>query len=120
MSWRDRFPEEVTCVRCLEVRETRELDRLLWCERCRNESRRQATLLGYGVGALIATLLALWIWLVVQPSDLVLGGWIATVVAALWVGARVSREVIYGIMRFRNRRAAHATPPAAPPADDRT
>lgn len=117
VSWRDRFPEEVTCVRCLEVRETRELDRLLWCERCREESRRRANALGYGVGAVLAAVLALWIWLVVEPSDLVLGGWIATVVATLWVGARVSREVIYGIIRFRNRRAAQAVPPSAPPED---
>jgi hypothetical protein len=115
VSWRDRFPEEVTCVRCLEVRETRDLDRLLWCERCREESRRRALILGYVAGFVLAGLLALWIWLVVQPSDLVLGGWIATVVATVWVGARVSREIIYGAMRFQNRRAAQATPPSSGP-----
>lgn len=98
-------------MRCLEVRENRELDRLLWCERCREETRQRAQRMSYGVGVLLAALLALWIWLVIQPSDLVLGGWIATVVAMLWVGARVSKEIIYGILRYQNRRAAQARPP---------
>jgi hypothetical protein len=59
----------------------------------------------------LAAILALWIWLVVQPSDLVIGGWIATVVAALWIGARVGREVVYGVLRFKNRKAVEAVPP---------
>jgi hypothetical protein len=67
------------------------------------------------MGAVLAALLALWIWLVVQPSDLVLGGWIATVVAALWIGSKVAREVAYGVQRFRNRKAVEASPPPPPP-----
>jgi hypothetical protein len=61
----------------------------------------------------IAVLLALWIWMYIQPSDLVIGGWIATVVAALWAGSRVSREIAYGAMRFSNRKAAEAVPPSS-------
>ena len=41
-----------------------------------------------------------------KPSDLVIGGWIATGVAAVWIGGKVAREVAYGVMRFRNRRWA--------------
>jgi len=59
----------------------------------------------------LAVVLALWIWLYIQPSDLVIGGWIATVVAALWVGARVGREIAYGVMRFNNYKAVEAVPP---------
>jgi hypothetical protein len=63
------------------------------------------------VGFLLAVLLALWIWLYIQPSDLVIGGWIATIVAAFWIGARVAREIAYGVMRFTNQKAAEAVPP---------
>ena len=58
---------------------------------------------------------AAYVWLVIELSDLVIGGWIATGVAAVWIGSKVCRELAYGIMRFRNARAVEATPPAAPP-----
>jgi hypothetical protein len=87
------------------------MDRLLWCEECREAARERAGKWGWGAGIVLATLLALWIRFYIQPSDLVIGGWIATVVAALWVGARVSREIAYGVMRFQNSKAAEAVPP---------
>ncbi len=111
-TWRDRYPEEsLTCVRCLQVRPKAELDRLLWCETCRAAARARATRRGWVAGVGVALLLALWIWLVVQPSRLVIGGWIACVVASLWVGAKIGREVAYGVERFKNRRAVEAVPP---------
>ena len=58
---------------------------------------------------------AAYVWLVIELSDLVIGGWIATGVAAVWIGSKVCRELAYGIMRFRNARAVEATPPGAPP-----
>jgi len=42
----------------------------------------------------------------------VIGGWFGTIAAAIWIGSKVAREVIYGGMRFRNARAVEATPPA--------
>lgn len=87
------------------------MDRLLWCQECRTTARERAGKWGWGVGSVVALVLALWIWLVIQPSDLVLGGWIATVVAALWISGRVAREIAYGAMRFNNRKAAEAVPP---------
>lgn len=111
VSWRDRFGDEITCVRCLEVRDTVEVDRLLWCERCRSLARARAGRIGWGVGVAGALALAAWIWLAIEPTDLVISGWIATVVAAAWIGSKVAREVAYGAMRFRNRRAAEASPP---------
>lgn len=87
------------------------MDRLLWCEECREAARLRSGIWGWSSGVVLAALLAAWIWLVIKPSDLVIGGWIATVVAALWVGARVGREVAYGVMRFNNRKAAEAVPP---------
>ncbi|MFC1575847.1 hypothetical protein ACFL5A_04315 [Gemmatimonadota bacterium] len=110
-AWRSRFPDIATCIRCLQGKDVEEMDRLLWCRECRETARRRSAVWGWGIGTLLSSGLALWIWIYIQPSDLVLGGWIATVVAALWIGGRVAREIAYGIMRFQNRHAAEAVPP---------
>jgi hypothetical protein len=33
------------------------------------------------------------------------------VIAAVWIGSKVAREIAYGVMRFRNTRAVEARPP---------
>jgi hypothetical protein len=98
--------------------DTSEMDRLLWCRECREQARARATRWGWMVGLAAAAALALWIWLVVQPSDLVIGGWIGTVVATAWLGAKAARELVYGAMRFGNRPATDARPPGPPPPPD--
>ncbi len=110
-AWRSRYPEMATCVRCLQEKDLDEMDRLLWCEDCRLAARARAGVWGWILGTLLAVVLALWIWLFIKPSSLIVGGWIATVVAALWIGSRVAREVAYGIYRFNNRKATDAVPP---------
>ena len=110
-SWRERYPDEITCVRCLESRDQMELDRLLWCERCRALARNRAAWLGWLGGLLFGGGVALYVWTVIRPSDLVIGGWIATLVAAVWIGSKVARELVYGLMRFRNAHAIEAIPP---------
>lgn len=94
---------DLYCVRCGEGRSAPELDRHLWCEFCVSEAQRQAKRIGWTVGAVLGLGLAAWIWLVQRPSDLVIGGWIATVVAAVYLGARVGREVAFGALRFKYR-----------------
>jgi hypothetical protein len=110
-AWRSRFPDQATCIRCLHKKDLETMDRLLWCEECRIAARQRSALWGWGFGVLVAACLAAWIWLFIKPSSLVIGGWIATVVAGLWVGARVAREIAYGVMRFNNRKAVEAVPP---------
>lgn len=110
-AWRSRFPEMTTCVRCLEEKDVEEMDRLLWCKACQNAARRRAGVWGWGFGILLAILLALWIWIVTKPSDLIIGGWIATVAAALFIGSRIGKEVAFGVIRFWNQKAAEAVPP---------
>lgn len=109
--WRDRYPDEVTCVRCLEVRDQMLLDRLLWCDRCRKRARERAGWYGWGGGIAFGAAVAAYVWIVIQPTDLVIGGWFGTVAAAIWIGSKVCRELAYGVMRFRNARAVEATPP---------
>jgi hypothetical protein len=115
VTWRDRYPEEVACIQCLEVRDVMELDRLLWCDRCRLMTRHRAGWLGWLIGLGFGAAVAAYVWLVIRPSDLVIGGWIATVVAAVWIGSKVGREIAYGTMRYRNRGAVDASPPVEPP-----
>jgi hypothetical protein len=110
--WRSRFPEQVTCVRCLQVKDALEVDRLLWCRECQEAALQRAMAWGWGFGGAVAALLALWIWMVVKPSELVVGGWIATVAAAAWLAGRVGREVAYGMIRYRNTKAVEAVPPS--------
>lgn len=99
----------MVCVRCLERKNRPDLDQLLWCEGCRAVARVRAGNRGWVAGMVLAGLLSLWIWLVVQPT-LLIGAWIGTVVGALWVGSKVAREVIYGAMRIRNAPAVEAVP----------
>lgn len=110
VSWRDRYPDEVTCVRCLEVHDQMSLDRLLWCEDCRRKARARATWWGWLGGLVFAGAIAAYVFLVIQPT-LIVGAWIATVVAAVWLGQKVARELAYGVMRFKNTRAVEAVPP---------
>ena len=99
----DRRLGDLYCARCTEARSAPELDRNLWCEFCVSEARRIAAQTGYVAGGLLSLGLAAWIWLVQKPSDLVIGGWMATVVAAFWLGSRVSREISFGAQRFKHR-----------------
>lgn len=98
-------------MRCLEVRDQMELDRLLWCDRCRRLARERAAWWGWAGGLAFGAGVALYVWLVIRPTDLVFYGWVATVVAAVWIGSKISRELFYGLMRFRNSHAVEAVPP---------
>lgn len=116
-TWRDRYPDEVTCVRCLEVRDLMHLDRLLWCNECRRDARNRAGWWGWLGGVLFGAAIALYIWLGIGATEMLLGAWVGTVAAAIWLGQKVAREVAYGLMRFQNRRAVEAKPPDGPPTD---
>lgn len=115
-AWRERYPDQVTCVRCLELRDVLELDRMLWCDACRHNARERAGWWGWLGGVLIGAGVALYIWLGIQPTALV-GGWIGIVFAATWLGRKVVQEIAYGVMRVRNARAVEAIPPELPPSD---
>ena len=117
--WGNRVPDEVTCARCGEARDPMEVDRLLWCERCRMRARNEAGWWGWLIGTVFAASVAGYIWLVVRPTDLVIGGWIATVVAALWIASKIGREAAYGVMRATRREvdAGHAPDTDAPESE---
>lgn len=99
--WQERLGEEMPCARCGEVRDSTELDRMLWCEACLAGARRRASRAGWAFGIGLAVVLGIWIQLVVKPSGLVPGAWLAILVAAAWLGAKLGREVAFGIYRAR-------------------
>ena len=84
---------------------------MLWCDACSEAVSKRATSRGWMIGLATAVLLTLWIWLFVQPSNLVIGGWVGTVLAAFYVTARVVREVLLAAARMRSRPVDGAVPP---------
>lgn len=115
VTWQDRYPDQVTCVRCLIVKEQSELDRLLWCEECRDVAQARALDIGWWVGAAVAGGLVAYIWLVIEPSRALMGAWVGVTLASFYLAARMTREVLYGMQRLRNARATEAVPPRMPP-----
>ncbi len=102
---------EATCLLCLQTKPRQDLDRLLWCDACIADTRARAVSQSWYAGLAVAVVLTLWIWLYIQPSDLVIGGWIGTVVGAFYVSARIVREVLYAMARIRGEAAnLEATP----------
>jgi len=105
--------EELTCVRCLQPKPGRELDRLLWCAGCVTKAKARAAKRGWLAGGIFALLLALYIWVVIRPDlSLIPAAWIATLFIAFYLGARVARELLFGFERALNRSAAEAEPPS--------
>ncbi len=93
------------------MKDTVEVDRLLWCEECQAAARSRAAFLGWLGGFVIAAAVAAYIWVAIRPSDLIIRLWMVIPIAALWLGGRIVREVVYGVERYRNRRAVDAIPP---------
>ena len=118
-TWHDRYPDHVTCVRCLVVKEQALLDRLLWCEDCREIAQERAIEVGWWVGGAVAAALVVYIWLVIEPSRTLMGAWVGLTLAAFYMASRVTKEMLYGFQRLRNSRATEAVPPVLePPADE--
>jgi hypothetical protein len=104
---------EAACRRCRRVHPRQDLDRLLWCDACQEAAQARAARQGWYVGLVMGVALALWIWLYIQPSNLVIGGWVGTVLAAFYMSARLTREVLYGVQRVRGEAGGEAVSEAA-------
>ncbi len=104
MRIRDAVADEIQCSRCGELRDRGAVDRMLWCAGCRARARLIAARRARIAATVLAAGVAGYIWGVVRPTDLVIGGWIATVLAAYWIGGRLARELFYGIERAGGKR----------------
>ena len=105
---------DATCVLCRQTKPRQDLDRVLWCDACVADAQAFAGSRSWYVGFVVAVALALWIWLSVQPSRLVIGGWVGTVAAAFYMSARIAREVLYGFARMRGRATKLEATPTEP------
>ena len=76
---------------------------MLWCDGCIARARARSKRIGLLSGAVVAAGLASWIYLVLRPSAMLLGGWIGAVLATLWLVARAATELSYGALRVRRR-----------------
>ncbi len=94
---------DLSCGRCGAEKRARDLDRHLWCEACVARAKGEASRFGWAAGVALAVAFAAWIRFVERPSTMLIGGWIGAVLATLWLGARVGRELSYGVLRFRGR-----------------
>jgi hypothetical protein len=104
--------DELSCVRCLQPKAARNLDRLLWCDDCVAKARRRSARRGWIAGGVAAVLLGLYVWLVIQPDlSLIPGAWVATLLIAFYLGTRVTRELLFGLERAQNRSGEEAVPP---------
>ncbi len=111
-----RLPADLTCVRCLEIKPTEELDRLLWCDECLASAKRRAMVRGWIAGGVLFVILALYVLVWVQPDfSLIPTAWIMMLLVAFYLGARVAREFAFAWDRLRNRGAVEATPPVQAP-----
>lgn len=91
------------CRRCGREATTDELDRLLWCEECVAAERRRAAWRGRALALLAAGVLALWIAIAIRPGPDFRILWALVLIVAYALFARLAHELMYGIVRVRNR-----------------
>ena len=106
MSYRN--DDAVRCQRCRRVTPGDELDGMLWCEDCLAAERRRARRWGWGLALGAVALLALWIALTIRPSDQFRYLWAIVLIVALALALRLAQELVFGVVRIRNRPGARA------------
>ena len=103
--------EAIRCRRCGRVTPGEELDGQLWCEECVEAEKRRAALWGRGLAFAAATVLGIWIALAIGPAGQFRYLYAFVVVVAFVLGARLATELVFGIVRVRNRPGVRAPGP---------
>ena len=78
---------------------------MFWCGDCRRRARERAGWWGWVGGLGVGAVLALYIWLAIEPSAGFLGAWFGIVAMGVWLGSKVCREIAFGIIRYSTRPA---------------
>lgn len=116
----DRDDVVVRCRRCRRPTPGDDLDRILWCEECVTAERKRAGRWGRGLAFAAATLLGVWIAAALRPADEFRYLYALVIVVAFVLGSRLGTELVYGIVRVRNRPGAREeTYPPGPEDHDR-
>ena len=109
------------CRRCRRPTPGDDLDRILWCEDCVVAERKRAGRWGRRLALAAATLLGIWIAVALRPADEFRYLYALVIVVAFVLGTRLGTELVYGVIRVRNRpgvREGAAGGDGEPPADD--
>jgi hypothetical protein len=100
---------EAQCRNCGRSFSGDQLDRHRWCDECRAEVVRLATITARVTALVGAVLLIVWILLTVGTSPRFFVGWLALVGAAYFFLFTLTRRVAFEIIRGRG-----VTPPGHP------
>jgi hypothetical protein len=87
------------------------LDRQRWCDRCRREVVRRATVVARIAGVTGALLLMAWIVLFVGPTPRFLMGWLVLIAAVYFFLYKLTQRVAFEVVRGRG-----VPPPEEPDA----
>lgn len=98
MKLREGQPE---CRNCGKPIEKEDSERSRLCRSCRGEVIRRATLWSRIAGVIVATVLAFYVFGVVQPGERFLIGWVALVVLSYFGVAKLTRRIAYDLIRSR-------------------
>ena len=92
---------EFECSNCGRTFPVSKLDRRLWCQDCRGEVIRRATIAARIIALLVSASLAVWIFSVVGTSPRFLMAYVIMVVAAYFFLYKLTQRVSFEIIRSR-------------------
>lgn len=96
--------QELACRNCGRRYPTERLDRLRWCDRCREIVVRRATIVGRLVGLLAAVGLLVWIVLMVGAAPRFMVVWGILIGAVYFFVYKLTQRVAFEIIRSRGVR----------------
>ena len=90
-----------TCRNCGRERPAERLDRLRWCDLCRREVVRRASVVAR-IAAFIGTLLLVgWVVTVVGPSPRFLVGWLVLIAIVYFFVYKLTQRIAFEVIRSR-------------------
>ncbi|MFQ5890019.1 MAG: hypothetical protein ACE5JR_08185 [Gemmatimonadota bacterium] len=97
--------EEGRCRICRNVVPEHTLDARVWCEACREELRRKVAVGQHAVAVLVTAPFAAWIAIEGVKGFLPRYAWLLPLAAAYYLGLRIGRETLRGVLTaLRSRR----------------
>jgi hypothetical protein len=89
------------CRNCGRERPADRLDRLRWCDRCRREVIRRATVVARLTAVAGTLLLMIWILTAIGPTPRFLIGWLVLIAAVYFFLYKLTQRVAFEVIRAR-------------------
>ncbi len=103
------FHADLECRICGKGSKRSGLDRHLWCQACRSEIDQRARRWRHAIAAAITVPFAIWIVLEGTNGTLPPYAWLLPLAAAYYLGMRIGREVVKGVLRARREKLERTT-----------